>query len=217
MAIEVYDSAVKAKIKSLFSNTEFQSREFIFKTVTDRKGEINFPLISIFRPDGWSLSSDNTWNLEQRFLDGIHQVKVDLSYQIDIYANTRKDLEELTAELVLYLLRNPGIKVHYESVDKKSAVDVMTYLSYVSGPERTSELDDTTVGRPYRYTLTYTLKSAVLLGFAGDTPGEDGYVTKVTEVIVDVKPEVEVLVDVGSSGVTHKIKYLDKEVLYGKD
>lgn len=192
MSVKVFDAAVKAKIKNVFRNTEFQSRDLTFKTITDREGKVQFPLISIFRPDGWSVDESKTWIEGREFLNGYQQIPIDLSYQIDIYASTREDLEGLAAEIVLYLLRNPGIKVHYESADGSSAIDMSTSLEYVSGPERTSEIDDSTVGRPYRYTLVFKLVNAYVINFAGDKAGEDGYYPKITEVIVKVTPEVYV-------------------------
>lgn len=214
MSASFYDKAVTAKIKKKFANTLYQSRELTFHTLTDKQGQVTFPLISVYRPDGWSISSDNTWLQEKNFLAGIREVKIDLSYQIDIYANKREDLEELTAELVLYLLRNPGIVVHYESADKKIALDVKTYMKYVSGPERTSELDDQTTGRPYRNTLVFSLDAAKLINFAGTEPGQDGYTTKITQVVVEVN-ELEIAVDL--EGEAHKTDYRDKEEIYGKN
>ena len=193
MSVKFYDEAVKGKLKALFPNVEFQSRELAFKTITDRVGKVSFPYITVFRPDGWSIGSSNSWVNEREFLNGLRQVSIDATYVIDIYANTREDLEDLTAELVLYLLRNPGVTVHYETADGTEAVDVEADLKYISGPERTSELDDTTVGRPYRYTLTFALQNAYIYVFSGNSQGEEGYYPKVTQVIVEVIPEVRVI------------------------
>lgn len=212
MAVDFYDKALTAKIKALFDNTVFQARDLTLKTVTDTKAEVKFPLVSIFRPDGWSIDS-STWNLETKFLNGIHQIPVNLVYTIDIYARTREDLETFTSELLLYLLRNRGIQVVYTSADGSELANVRTSLDYVSGPERTSELDDKTVGRPYRYTLTFKLSNAYIYEFGGDKPTEAGYTPIVTQVIVEVKPVVDVVAEDG----THKTEYIDKEVFYGKN
>lgn len=211
MSVKVYDEAVTNKIKSLFSNTVFQTRELTFKTVTDKDKDVKFPLISIFRPDGWSISSENSWIKSREFLGNIRSVFVDLSYQIDIYSNTREDLEDITAEIVLYLLRNPGVQVVYESSDKTQELECNSYLNYVSGPERTSELEDTTVGRPYRYTLVYGLLNAQLVNFSNtEDPSSPDYISKVTEVIVAVE-EVKASIKVDGEGNVKVTKYTNKE------
>jgi len=214
MSVLFYDKAVTAKIKKLFSNTVYQNRNFLFHTVTDKGGSVKFPLIGVYRPDGWGISKDNSWIQTINYLLGIREIKIDISYQIDLYANTREDLEEITAELVLYLLRNPGIVVHYESVDKSLAMDIKTYLKYVSGPEKTSEPDDTTVGRFYRNTLVFSLDAAKLINFAGEHPGEDGYTTEITTVLVDI---VTKEANVNLESETHNTNYSDKEEIYGKN
>lgn len=213
MAVDMYDVAVTNKIKDLFYNTVYQDRDFVKHTVTDKSSVVKFPLISVFRPDGWSVSStQNTWKASVAYLNDLRTVYVDMNYQIDLYANTREQLEEITAELVLYLLKNPVVSVKYLSADESEYITVTSTLRYVSGPERTSEMDDTAGGRVYRYTLVFALNNAVLVNFA--TEGSSDYVTKVTEVDVKV---VDVDLGLSESDGSTKIGYQDKEVIYGKN
>ncbi len=161
-------------------------------------------------PASWATYSD--------FQNGYQQVPLARVYQIDIYGNTREEVEEVAAELLLYLLRNRAFEVNYYCADKSLYTNLKVSLEYVSGLEDTSELDDKTVGRPYRGTFTFKLNNAYLLAFADDdNPESPGYIPKVTKIIVEVSSEVEADYKAVSSDETHKPEYIDKEEIYGKN
>lgn len=196
-SVAVYDYAVVSLFKQIFKNSVYQEPELVLKTVTDTVGEVKLPLISIFRPDGWTLASQNNDVAIKNFVNGMQFLYVNFRYQIDLWANTREDLEQLATEIVLFLARNPGIKVTYYSADGSSCVDVNISLKYFSGPDRTNErLDDTTLGRLYRYTFVYTVLNAGILAFQPDkenagNQGDDGrypsgYVPTILQVVAKV-------------------------------
>ena len=62
MAIDIYDLALLNKIKTVFANTVYMSEEHgnSYKQAVKSLGELKFPLVSIYRPDGYTRSSFNT-------------------------------------------------------------------------------------------------------------------------------------------------------------
>jgi len=125
MSVIYYDTALKEKLKGVFSNTFFANTEEAFKECARvNNGRVKLPLISVFRPMGFMINTSR-YN-EHAFRTGyfvkqtkehpkgkvevMKELPVRLQYQIDIWATKKAECDKLTEELLMFLLYKPYIE-----------------------------------------------------------------------------------------------------------
>lgn len=132
MSVIYYDTALKEKVKEVFNNTFFATTEEAFKECARiNNGKVKLPLISIFRPMGFTINTSR-YN-EDAFRRGyfikkirdhpdgkmqvMKELPVRLQYQIDVWTATKSDCDRLTEELIMWLLYRPYIEFVNPRVD----------------------------------------------------------------------------------------------------
>jgi len=125
MSVIYYDTALKEKIKGVFDNTFFAPTDEAFRECAKvNYGKVKLPMISFYRPDGFTINWSR-YNHEE-FLKGypVKQVKdhpkgkqrgikalpVRLNYQLDIWSATKRDCDRLSEEIILFLKYYPMIE-----------------------------------------------------------------------------------------------------------
>ena len=135
MSINLYDSALVEKIKKWVKNDSIrilkpdESRR-LFEIVADENNDapIKLPLISISRArevtilntqkqpksyDGILLHSDGSRGIS------LNAIPIKLEYQVDIYAGTIEEADELLRQFVYKFINNPTftIQIQYNGID----------------------------------------------------------------------------------------------------
>lgn len=178
--IKDFDLAFTSKVKAWFSNTIYAHTATVynvaFNLVEDDpfKGALRFPLVSIYRTNGFSVKSNQNFASRKRGIildreDGTNDLimsrflVVNLPYQIDIYAKTPESLNDITEQLIQAL--NLDQKLAVTQKDKKSGKNYSeTYdIVYESGPSDISEF--TNDDRVYHYSLLYNVDNARIVNF----------------------------------------------------
>ncbi len=121
-----FDNAFLNHIKKVYPNTYFANTALVYNVAysladADTLGfKLTFPLISIFRPSGFELV--DTQNFAARRLGyevtddlftlrNVRFLTANLPYQIDIYAKTFEELNNLTEDILQYLNFEPRLLV----------------------------------------------------------------------------------------------------------
>jgi hypothetical protein len=191
-----FDTAFTAKIKAWYSNTIYAHTAAVYNVaynlVEDDPlvGALRFPLISIYRPSGFTLQPGQTFAARKRGImlnkdDEAHEtlmarfLVVNLPYQIDIYTKSPESLDDLTEQIMQAL--NLDQKITVTQHDQVSGVDyVEDYdITYSMGPSEQSEFKDG--DRVYHYALLYEINNARIVNFKA-TPD-----IVISEVSVDVE------------------------------
>lgn len=198
-AINSYDRAVLNKVKQWFSNTYYADTALVYNTIfnlldnTVDKGRYKVPMINLYRPQGFNLTSTQNFAATKQGLlyqheadrtgTGARFITVNLLYQFDIYAKTPEDLNIMAESLIKSLNFFPTVDViHKDNVTKREFIE--TYeIDYVGGPVPQSEF--TNDDRVYRYYLQYEIKNAKIYDFTDLQQIVD------TEVNVDAEIETE--------------------------
>lgn len=173
-----FDNAFLNKIKTWYSNTIFANTAIVynvaFNLVEDPTVKLTFPLVSIYRPSGFSLADMQSFAARKRGIEFYTDPQtnttttarflvVNLAYQIDIYAKYPEKLMDITENIMQGL--NFSQKLEVTQHDESSGQDfVESYdITYNNGPIENSEFqsDD----RVYHYSLVYEIKNARLLNF----------------------------------------------------
>lgn len=194
-----FDNAVLSHIKKIYPNTYYANTAIVYNVVysladIDTLGfKLTFPLISIYRPTGFSLK-DSQPLAARRYGHGVgstwkgqdikaRYITVDLPYQIDIYAKSQEQLNTMVAEIIKYLHFEPTIQVNQSSATTEY---IETYdITYVSGPHEASEF--TNDDRVYHYAVVFDIKNAKLISFTRELP----LVTKVAQLEQGEQLEVD--------------------------
>lgn len=192
-----FDKALLNKIKKVWPNTIYANTAVTYNAVysggnSPVEGQLKFPLINIYRPDGYQIVDSR--NLAAR-LQGYDQVPeiveleneekllvttrflyANLSYQLNIYAKTLEELDRITNDLITMFSLNPSLEVvqyadkkilkeKYGQLKEDSIIkyEDTYYLEYSRGPVEQSTFDDG--DRIYTYALAYNLSHAKLANF----------------------------------------------------
>lgn len=178
MALKDFDIAFTDKIKAWYSNTIYANTAIVYNVaynlVDDPTTELRFPLISIYRPGGFSLINTQTFAARKRGIEYYYDdennvtgfarfVVANLPYQIDIYSKSPEDLDDIT-ENIMHAL-NLDQKLQVTQIDSKNDKEyVESYdIIYNSGPQEQSEFQSG--DRVYHYSLAYDIPNARLLNF----------------------------------------------------
>lgn len=173
-----FDKAFTNKIKAWYSNTIYANTAVVYNVaynlVDDPTTTLKFPLVSIYRPGGFSLEDTQTFAARKRGIEYYYDgesgvtgfarfVVANLPYQIDIYSKSPEDLDDITEHIIHAL--NLDQKLEVTQVDTKNdKTYVESYdITYNSGPTEQSEFQSG--DRVYHYSLAYDIKNARLLNF----------------------------------------------------
>lgn len=180
MSINHFDNAMLNKVKTVWDNTIYANTAATYNAVytgsADATKELKFPLLNIYRPDGYTQSPNQTIAARLQGLklgEYIDEVTgdtitarflvVNVAYQIDIYAKTPEDLDNITDDLMHMFSLSPTLTV--KQTDKAGLVEYEeTYeINYVRGPvpHDTFDNDD----RVYSQSIAYELKNIRLINF----------------------------------------------------
>lgn len=190
MALKDFDIAFTNKIKDWYSNTIYANTAIVYNVaynlVDDPTTELRFPLVSIYRPSGFSLSETQTFAARKRGIEYYYDdlvnttgfarfITAKLPYQIDIYAKSPETLDDITENIMQAL--NLAQKLEVIQIDTKNNKEYKeSYdITYESGPVEQSEFQDG--DRVYHYSLAYNIDNARLLNFRD--------ITDVTSIILD--------------------------------
>ena len=168
MSLRLYDEALKTKLSEVFDNVVIAPPERAFID-SNKNGKVKLPLISAYR-----LSNPINFEEYNRYevftgrrskltekneeLIKIQGLPVLITYQIDIWAQSRDIADGIYRELVYYLTVSPDLKVQVPNADKVQ--DFYLKLSDVDTSTEYDSFDD--VNTIHKYTLTYEIDEARL-------------------------------------------------------
>jgi len=178
-----FDLAFLNKVKAWFSNTIYANTAIVYNIAynladgpTGEDGlALVFPMISIYRPSGFSLDPVQTfaarrsgmsiaYSEDKSRLTKARMLVGNLQYQLDIYTKSQEDLNEISVNLMQAFSLDPMLTV----VQTDPATDedyVESYdVTYENGPVEESEFQNG--DRVYHYALVYSVKTARLLTFS---------------------------------------------------
>lgn len=117
-----FDKALLNKVKNVFPNSQYADSALVYNTAFQLAevdsippaNSLRFPLINIFRPTGFELNKNQSFAARQRglsyFYSTLDNITVQtrfmtarLPYQFDIYDKTPEGVNELAAELIMFL------------------------------------------------------------------------------------------------------------------
>lgn len=189
-----FDKAILKKVQKVWPNTIYANTAVTYNAVysggnSPVEGELRFPLINIYRPDGYELLPIQTlpgrlqgYTMEQEEDEQLYQGRflfAKLAYQFNIFAKTLEELDHITNDILTMFSLAPTLEVTQKSLDN-SIIHEETYdITYLRGPTEQSTFDSG--DRIYTYAIAYEIASAKLLNFRK--------VSKVTDVEVKVKVE----------------------------
>jgi hypothetical protein len=179
-----YGEALKELIKSVFvkGNVIMEPVDTAFDyAIKQSENKLKFPFIS-FYPDN-TISLDRKNNAMPSYTEGIafenpiniynkdgslkgtnerlaknaELLYIIIGYQIDVWATTRKDAEELMQELIFWLHHNQEVKTKYNNVDLKFSFDLGTDI--VDNSDLTSYNNN---GKLYRYSYNIQIHATLL-------------------------------------------------------
>jgi hypothetical protein len=189
-----FDIAFTNKIKAYYSNTVYANTAIVYNVaynlVDDPTVKLEFPMISIYRPTGFNVAPMQNFAAKRRgiefYQDGTaltrsmaRFIMVQLAYQLDIYAKSPEELDDMTEELMHALSLDPSLQVsQYDAVIAQNFTETYS-LVYNNGPVEQSEFQNG--DRVYHYSVVYQIDTARLLNFK-----DDGVVVtpEITEVVI---------------------------------
>lgn len=168
-----YDNAMTLKFQSVFPNTRYSFAEWSFKE--DAKvtgGTVELPLLTLYRTGylynrtmftfaekyyGRGMWSNQT-NLTQT---NARSISVSITYQFDIWGSTREQMDDLTAEIMMFLEFSPILLVNPKIINAPEPFRFE--LVFEDGPiDNTDIMSFETHGRVFRNTLFYVIPEARL-------------------------------------------------------
>lgn len=166
-----YDTALIQKYQAVFPNTHYAFAEWAFKEdAKPNGGTPQLPMVSMFRT-GYTYNQDmfsfadkfygrNMWqNPTTGTNTSARSISVSIVYQVDIWGNTRDEMDMLTAETILFFEFSPTLEVSPASISPPQPFrfDIV----FEDGPvDNTDIMSFETHGRIYRNTIFYTVPEA---------------------------------------------------------
>ena len=183
MALKDFDIAFTSKIKAWFSNTIYANTAIVYNVaynlVDDASTVLKFPLISIYRPSGFSPADAQNFSARKRGIEYYYNeetkksilarfITVNLAYQLDIYAKTPEMLDDITENIMQALNLDQGILITQHDVKNDQDYIEQYDITYTTGPAELSEFQND--DRVYHYSIVYSILNARILNFrASDT------------------------------------------------
>jgi len=191
-----FDIAFTEKVKSWFPNTIYASTDIVynvaFNLVDIPTMKLTFPMISIYRPSGFEVNKNQNFAARKRGIDFAQNdvnsdyalarfVTVTLPYQLDIYAKSQEDLNDVIENIIQAF--NIYQKLEVTQHDVLNDVNyVESYdITYSSGPVEQSEF--TNGDRVYHYSIVYEIINARLITSKVVTQAK----TVTTDIAIDEK------------------------------
>ena len=177
MAVYLYDEALLNKIKGWTQNTDIHlygpnESSRLFETIADESNDnpIKLPLISISRPEGFTIKNPNKQPLS---FDGmtteasyeksimLNAIPISLSYQIDVYTRYQKEADEFVRNLIFNIVNFPVLTVKIPYNDANIEHDSSILLD--GNVQDNSDVPERIVaGQFTRYTLNISVDDAYL-------------------------------------------------------
>lgn len=173
-----FDNAFTNKIKGWFSNTIYANTAIIYNVaynlVDDPTTELRFPLISIYRPTGFSLSPNQNFAAKRQGIEYFYNqddnksslarfITANLPYQLDIYTKSPEDLDDITENIMQALNFDPTLTVHQRDGETGNDYVERYDITYNNGPVEQSEFQNG--DRIYHYSVVYEISNARLVNF----------------------------------------------------
>lgn len=173
MSLILYDQALKDRLDAIYDNVIMAPPDDAFKR-SNKEGKVKLPLISAYRmsnPPRWEdFNHPEAFRgrYTMRDKDGNYvqtaSIPVDITYQIDIWAQERVYADGLFRELTFEFLRNPDLMIELPTLEQPEVfsmrlTDVETSTEYGDFGDRNNI---------HRYTMTYEVEFARMF-MEGDT------------------------------------------------
>lgn len=173
-----FDIAFTNKIKAWYSNTIYANTAVIYNVaynlVDDATVQLRFPLISIYRPNGFEMTDTQTFaatrkGIEYFYNNSTHEsgharfLTVNLPYQLEIYTKSPEDLNDITENLMQALNFDPTVEVTQINEDNNENYTERYDITYSNGPSEQSEFQND--DRVYHYSIVYEIRNARLVNF----------------------------------------------------
>lgn len=125
MSVYYYDDALLYKFKEVFENTVFSPTDRAFQRAAEvppKRGEISFPLISIYR-ESYAIQMQNfNWHARHRgqmvqYDNYARQVKMEkmipvrINYQVDIWGKEQRKTDKLLEEILFWITDFPNVEI----------------------------------------------------------------------------------------------------------
>lgn len=171
-----YDVSMLKKVKAWFSNTIYANTAITYNTIYNLldgvENKMKVPLINIYRPTGFELVPMQAFTARKQgvlinTVDGLglgaRYITVNLMYQLDVYAKTPEDINNMLETIIKTFNFYPEITLIHK--DNKTGREFKeTYeIEYLSGPHEQSEFNND--DRVYRQYIQYTIKNAKIYDF----------------------------------------------------
>jgi len=173
-----FDNAFTHKIKAWFSNTIYANTAIVYNVaynlVDDPSVELRFPLVSIYRPNGFELRPNQNFAAKRQGIEYFYNENTDeaslarflsasLPYQIDIYARSPEDLDDITENIMQALNFDPILEVEQKDDVSGESYHERYDIVYSNGPSEQSEFQND--DRVYHYSVVYEVPNARLVNF----------------------------------------------------
>lgn len=184
MRLSDYDKAVIRYFEALFPNTVFgyQQRQLWHAAEDSQKVEVTLPLIGINRVTQTFLF--DSYNNEPHVIRGAYEpglgatvrhIPLHLAYQLDLYSNSREEVDDLWRELVREMLDNRTLNVDVIWDDNKKVRYQFPIALRTSPVDNTDVLRFTDTNKLYRITQDFVIEQAKLF-FAEKPESGDGLI-----------------------------------------
>ena len=173
-----FDLAFLNKVRAVWPNTIYANTAITYNAIysggiaPDTEGKMKFPLLNVYRMEfkpnptqtlGARLSGYNDDFIDGNKIISTRYITTNLAYQINIFAKTLEELDQLTNDILIMFSLDPNLEVKQYSRNKEYSRTEDYQVTYLNGPvEQTSTDND---DRIYTYAVVYELKNAKLMHF----------------------------------------------------
>ncbi|AWD93022.1 hypothetical protein HSE3_gp070 [Bacillus phage vB_BceM-HSE3] len=174
--LNLYDQAIEDKFKEVFENSIYADPVKAFKeSAKANNNEVKLPLLSVYRsglePDfARHANLGNRGRLLQKTVDKetgliIKALPSKISYTLDIWTQSRSDLNHLLEELLFYLLEFPALYIEFEIEDQEEGLQIESHIELESVTDQTDLSQSEEEGLLYRTTIEFHLGESNLYNF----------------------------------------------------
>ena len=172
MSVELYDSALLTKIQGVYENTVLSPPERAFQACAELKknnGKVRLPLLSLYRfrytlslpmlsTRGIRRGRNISYTEDKSEIILQKTIPLDIEYQLDVWTDNTKTVDNIVRELLFWFLENPDI-----TVTNPNGMDFQFSLIFDHDVENNSDvMSFEQLGRLYRMTVPMRLDNAVL-------------------------------------------------------
>lgn len=176
MSFYLYDKAVMTKLLDIYGNVIYAPTEMAFRRsaeTPENGGRVKLPLLSLYRPQysvnlrymnrntmvrrGRRTAYDTEESKES--LNYTTSVPVYLEYQLDIWAMSQEDLDDILRDLLFFLYDKPKISVTNPLDNKQYYFNLYFEQDLI---DNTDVMSQENVGRIFRATIPLRVDEAIL-------------------------------------------------------